>query len=37
MFSPAVAEKIADMDVELFGKSDLKFMEGVYKVSLVTD
>ncbi|XP_064608935.1 uncharacterized protein LOC135473068 isoform X2 [Liolophura sinensis] len=32
MFSAVVAEKIADMDVELFGKSDLKFMEGVYKV-----
>ncbi|ESP03767.1 hypothetical protein LOTGIDRAFT_110175 [Lottia gigantea] len=31
-YSSAVAAKIAEMDIELFGKSDLRFMEAVYKI-----
>ncbi|XP_050391678.2 centrosomal protein of 44 kDa [Patella vulgata] len=31
-YSIPITEKIASMDIELFGKSDLRFMEAVYKI-----
>ena len=31
-YSRLVAEKIAELNIELYGKSDLRFVEGMYKV-----
>ena len=31
-YSPALAEQILGKDIELYGKSDTRFMESVYKV-----
>ena len=32
-YSPALAEQILGKDIELYGKSDARFMESVYKVA----
>lgn len=31
-YSHVVSAKIAEMNVEMFGKTDLRFIESVYKV-----
>jgi Centrosomal spindle body, CEP44 len=33
-YSQAVSAKIAEMNVEMFGKTDLRFIESVYKVCM---
>ncbi len=30
-----MAEKITDLGIEMYGKSDLRFVEAMYKVSIV--
>ena len=32
-YSTQVAEQVAELDIKLWGKSDLRFIEAMYKVS----